>query len=182
MKVCSKENCTAKVEYIAKSLCRKHYNVQYHALYYRDNFEELRAYIKDWNKKNPQYRTTYYQNNFEKFSIYSKNWAKENPVQKSETIANWKKINRGRVNSINAKRRATRLRATPSWLTIEQLRQIDIFYVEATRLTEEFAVEYVVDHIEPLIGKHSRGLHVPWNLQILTAKENGTKSNKLLSK
>ena len=78
-----------------------------------------------------------------------------------------------------AKRRAAKLRATPPWLTKEQLRRIEDFYAEAARLQAADGIKRHVDHIYPLQGKTVCGLHVPWNLQILTSAANLRKSNKL---
>ncbi len=51
-------------------------------------------------------------------------------------------------------------------------------YREARRVTKLTGTWHHVDHIIPLNGKDVCGLHVPWNLQILTAVDNMFKSNK----
>jgi hypothetical protein len=78
----------------------------------------------------------------------------------------------------SAKRRAKKLQATPIWLTAEQLKEIQTFYTETKKLEQETGVKYHVDHIIPLLGENVCGLHVPWNLQILTAEENQRKNNR----
>lgn len=70
-------------------------------------------------------------------------------------------------------------RARPQWLSPEQLEQMRQFYLEARRLTQETGVKHEVDHVHPLKGETCCGLHVPWNLQILTASENRRKKNRL---
>ncbi len=79
-----------------------------------------------------------------------------------------------------AKRRAAKDQRTPNWLTHEHKAAILRVYSERARLTKETGVVHHVDHIVPLRGKNVSGLHVPWNLQVLTAKENLSKSNKFL--
>lgn len=88
------------------------------------------------------------------------------------------KNNRAKINARKAKYRSIKLQATPRWLTKDDFKKIEDFYTEARKLSLQTGVQYHVDHIAPLRGNLICGLHVPWNLQILTAKENRLKRNK----
>ena len=94
-----------------------------------------------------------------------------------KTTREWQIANPGKVNTYFAKRRATKLRATPTWLTKENHLQIEGFYLLAKEMEKQFGEKYEVDHIVPLKGKVVSGLHVPWNLQILSKSENCSKNN-----
>jgi hypothetical protein len=69
--------------------------------------------------------------------------------------------------------------ATPIWLTKEQKKDIRNLYLEALKKFEETGVPYEVDHIIPINGKDVSGLHVSWNLRVITREENLRKSNKV---
>lgn len=71
-------------------------------------------------------------------------------------------------------RRARRVRATPKWVNLDECR---VFYEQAKARSHDTGVRYVVDHIVPLKGNGVSGLHVPWNLQVITQAENLRKSN-----
>lgn len=78
----------------------------------------------------------------------------------------------------NAVYRARKLQATPSWLTQLQVAQMKEIYISCKDITLETGIEHHVDHIVPLQGDNVCGLHVPWNLRVLEAKENMSKGNK----
>lgn len=70
--------------------------------------------------------------------------------------------------------------ATPKWLTPEQKLEIKLKYRLAIELSRRTGIRYVVDHLVPLQGEHVCGLHVAWNLEVITQDDNLKKSNKLV--
>jgi hypothetical protein len=95
---------------------------------------------------------------------YRKAWKVRNPEQVQASSNAWK-------------RRARH--ATPKWLTPEHRHQIRELYLAARDLTRRTGVRHVVDHVVPLRSAEVCGLHVPWNLQILSHADNCSKSNRL---
>ena len=136
--------------------------------YYKLHKAEKAAQNKAWAKANP-----------ERQGMLLKRWAELNPDRNQENHRMWWAGHPGKRQAYDAKRRATEVHATPPWLTRAQFRQIEKFYIEARRLYELDGIPRHVDHIYPLQGKTCCGLHVPWNLQILTKTENLKKRNKL---
>jgi len=117
--------------------------------------------------------------NKEKAAEYDKQWQQQNKDKKAKNYKNWQVNNRAKVNSYNSYRRALELQATPKWLTASHKLHIECRYSLATMFSNNTGEQHHVDHIIPLNGKTVCGLHVPWNLQVITAKENLSKSNRV---
>jgi hypothetical protein len=81
--------------------------------------------------------------------------------------------NKAYYNAKNAKRRASLLNATPSWVDVNELNYI-------YKLAKD--KNLVVDHIIPLVHSNVCGLHVPANLRCISQEWNAKKSNKLINK
>lgn len=80
-------------------------------------------------------------------------------VQRRKDVLKW-----------NAQKRRSALQyATPSWADHQA---IDAVYTEARRLSAETGIKHDVDHIIPLQGKKVCGLHIPWNLRVITKAAN----------
>lgn len=123
-------------------------------------------------------RTIRYGKNKEYTAVQSKTWRTNNKEYIKAQSKTWRGNNRGKLNAAASKRRAKKLQATPKWLTKEHWKEIEGFYVLAAKLTKDSNPHHV-DHQVPLQGESVSGLHVPWNLQLLPAKENISKGNRL---
>ena len=128
--------------------------------------EELKEHQRQW-----------VQNNINHVYAKQKEWRDAN----IEKVKDWNKKSRikhkDRVNATNSKRRADKFNRTPSWLTEDDLWIIKEFYDMAILRTKATNIKHHVDHIIPLKGKNVSGLHVPNNLQVITASENVRKNN-----
>ena len=114
------------------------------------------------------------------------------PSKELERNKKWKAANKGKQvnyyrefcdrnpsNEIyrSAKRRAAKLKATPSWSNLTAIKAI---YELSSKISEVTGVLHHVDHIHPLQSDVVCGLHVIENLRIIPATENLSKSNKFI--
>lgn len=77
---------------------------------------------------------------------------------------------RREILKFNAEQRKFALQcATPSWADRDAM---ELLYIEARGLTATTGIKHEVDHIIPLQGKKVCGLHVSWNLRVITKAAN----------
>jgi hypothetical protein len=91
----------------------------------------------------------------------------------------YKEANPELYKALTSVRKRRHRSASPPWLTKEHKLAMRQLYLQAMELTKITGERYVVDHIVPLISDVVCGLHVPWNLRVITQDENLRKSNKL---
>jgi hypothetical protein len=133
----------------------------------------LKSYIENKELCNQQSKD-WYLKNYEKHNEKNKSWQKLNPDKVKVINKNWVINNRDVANARTNNRRAAKLQRTPGWADKKEILK---FYTESSRLTKETGIEYQVDHIVPLRGDSVCGLHVHYNLQIISKSENYKKSN-----
>ena len=114
-----------------------------------------RAYYERTREARLQAQKEYHKKNREKRLAYHREYAKRN---------------RAKWNAYQAAWRAQKLKATPAWVDRSEIEKI---YSKASDLGLH------VDHIVPLQNPLVPGLHVPWNLQLLTPEKNKSKGNRI---
>jgi 5-methylcytosine-specific restriction endonuclease McrA len=120
-------------------------------------------------------KQAYYQRNRE--AVIAR--AQARPLEEKRVYQKaWKDANQIWVRADTKARRRKHRDATPPWLTRKQTAEIRQLYQIAITMTKTTGERYVVDHIVPLRGEAVCGLHVPWNLRVITQDENLKKSNK----
>ena len=193
MFVCTKCKTSKSVDNFGKN-CRNKNNIRvtckecvaaHMARKYADNPGPYRQKTAKWRDDNPirakEYSVAYVAANRAERNEHRRLFRLANIEREKSRDKEYTKNNRAKVYAKNARRRASETQATPKWLTLIQQAQINEFYELALAKNMQTGIDHDVDHIIPLRGTGVRGLHVPWNLQILTEAENSRKYNKIVS-
>lgn len=109
---------------------------------------------------------------------FSKNYLKNHEENKAYRRA-YLKANIEAFNRRSKKYLSAKKQATPLWLSIGSRIELKWAYELARERSKETKIRHEVDHIIPLQGKEICGLHVPWNLQIVTSSLNKQKGRAL---
>ena len=140
--------------------------------YYTKNTEKISTNSEKFylahKKELIAYQQKYRLENKEKISKQKAEYAVRKKAEIAARKARHLKANPERYRDWSAKRRAKKLKATPKWANLEEIKKN---YLNCPK-------DYEVDHIIPLQGKIVCGLHVENNLQYLTKVENRKKGNK----
>lgn len=136
--------------------------------------ERSKHYRRVMPEKTQESAKRSYDKNRDKYNAQKREYREANKEYFNAKTREYKKQNKGLINSSNARRRASKMKATPSWANKFI---IDEIYSLAQLRTEMLGIEFHVDHEIPLTHNLVCGLHNEFNLKIVTASENLTKHN-----
>lgn len=96
-------------------------------------------------------------------------WYMANPGKHRELNNTWYAANPGKRTELSQQYNMRKAQRTPPWANLDKISEI---YRKAA--LKGLAVDHIVPITHPLVS----GLHVEYNLQLLTKSENSIKSNK----
>jgi DNA repair exonuclease SbcCD ATPase subunit len=162
---------------------------EYYKKYYEANKEKIKATSKRYREQNKEKikakERKYREANKEKKKVRErmrytqtielqrerkKKYRQENKEKIKATSKRYQEANKELLAAYNVKRKAQKIKATPTWFEQER-DKVDLIYVKA----REFG--FHVDHIVPLRSKKVCGLHTWANLQLLAPEINRAKGN-----
>lgn len=145
--------------------------------YYRANREKYLAYKKEYRKKKADKLKAERAENINHIREVNKSWREKNKEKIAARMKQYRKHNAAKFTSYRSKRRVAENNFK---LNEAQQKHIVAIYEEA-RLRRLNGEEVEVDHIVPLQSDYVCGLHVPWNLEIISKLKNRSKRNKLFT-
>lgn len=129
--------------------------------YREKNVEKRKEYMQQWREQNKEAQLQY---------------LKQYRLDNKEYFTQYNKDNRSRILAHTRKRQASLLQRTPPWLDRVSFAEMEFTY-EYCGALRSIGLKYEVDHLVPLQGKTVSGLHVPWNLQVISESDNRSKAN-----
>lgn len=129
------------------------------------------VFLVEWRKKNPN---KVKEHNDKQYAVH-----KDSLINRSRiNYRRFKEVYKTKVLANVRKRQAAKIQRTPKWLTENDIWMMQEAYHLADMRTKLFGINWHVDHIIPLRGKLVSGLHTPYNLQVIPAKQNISKANR----
>ena len=149
----------------------------------RQNQHKYREQRKEYALKNKEYLKQKTRERNQRPEVKERNRKRHkeywlNNKERRREIAN-RYANSAKGQAKSRVRQLAKRNATPTWVCLESL---EVKHKERITMSRLTGVPHHIDHIVPLQGDNVCGLHVPWNLRVITAEHNLSKHNKWSSK
>lgn len=180
--ICCK-NCIKLINKTKYSKNKENYSKKSHA-YYLKNSGAIKNKASEWGKENKEKKEASHKkwrdSHKEKLRAYSKQYltVPENKYKKYEAGSRWKKNNLDKVSAYAQNRRAKELQRTPPWAKEIMDDYMKMLCKFRDSLTKHTGIKQSIEHTIPLQGKLISGLHLPYNLEIMSLSKNAEKQNK----
>lgn len=138
-----------------------------------------KRFEKNNKEKFTEYRAKSYKKHEDKKRAYAKAYREANPEKTKEAVKKYRKANQSHFTRLQMEREKKIQQACPPWMTKADKDWMDDIYKTSKQIKDQYGVDTAVDHIIPIKGKTVCGLHVPWNLRVVTRSYNSQKLNNI---